>query len=126
MAGAVLYVGDLVAVVGFFGYQVLQDVADGLYYFYVLLFVVAADVIGIGYVALLRYQDEGAGVVFHKQPVAYLAAVAVYRQGFAGQGVEDDQRDEFFREVVRAVVVAAVGDQRGQAVGALPGADEVV
>ena len=37
--------------------------------------------------------------------IADLVAFAVYRQRFAGQAVQNHQRDQFFREVERAVVV---------------------
>ena len=40
--------------------------------------------------------------------------------------VQDHQRDELFRKLAGAVVVRAVGDDRGQAVGRVVGADQVV
>ena len=55
-----------------------------------------------------------------------LHTVAVHRQAFARQGVDDHQRDEFFGKVHRAVVVAAVGGEHRQAVGVVPGAHQVV
>src|SRR5690606_37489515 len=42
------------------------------------------------------------------------------------QGVEDHQGDELFREVIRPVVIGAVGDQGRQAVGALPSPHQVI
>src|SRR5690606_23364228 len=48
------------------------------------------------------------------------------RQRLAIQRVEDDQRDQLLGEVIGAVVVRAVGDQHRQAVGALPGTDQMV
>ena len=60
------------------------------------------------------------------EPVADLEAVAVDRERLAGEGVVDHQGDELFGELIRAVVVGAVGDERGQAIGVVPGADEVV
>ena len=61
-------------------------------------------------------QDAGA-VVLDVEPVAHVAAVAVDRQRLALERVEDHQRDQLLGELVRAVVVRAVGDQRRQAVG---------
>ena len=60
------------------------------------------------------------------QPVTYLLAVAIYRQRFARERVDDHQRDEFFREVVRAVVVRTIGGQHRQAVGVMIGAYQMV
>ena len=65
-------------------------------------------------------------MVFDVQPVADLLAVAIDRQGFAGQRVDNHQRDEFFREVVGPVVIGAVGGEHRQAVGVVPGAHQVV
>ena len=126
VARAILYVGDLVPVTGFFGGHILQYVADGLYHFNISFFVVATDVVGLPRFAVLRYQDQGSCVVFHKQPIPDLAAIAVNWQRFASKGIQNNQRNQLFREVIRAIVVAAVGHYRGQAVGALPGTYQVV
>src|SRR5690554_49012 len=126
VAGTIFYVGDQVPVAAFLRAELLEDVADGVHYFNVLFFVVAADVVGFAGFAFGDDFVEGAGVVFHVEPVANLVTFAVDRERFAFQGVEDHQRDELFREVVGAVVVAAICDQYRQAVGALPGAYQVV
>ena len=49
-------------------------------------------------------------MILYIQPVTNLGALAVYGERFALQRIEDHQRNEFFREVVGAVVVGAVGD----------------
>ena len=60
------------------------------------------------------------------EPVTYLHAVAIDGQWLVGQRVDDHQGDELFGEVVGAVVVAAVGSERGQAVGVVVGAHQMV
>ena len=55
-----------------------------------------------------------------------LPAVAVHRQGLAGQGVDDHQRDEFFREVVRPIVVGAVGREHRQTISVVVGTHQMV
>src|SRR5690606_26380538 len=92
----------------------------------VALFVVAADVVGFTGHAGFDHAQQGAGVVFDIEPVADLQALAVDGQGFAFQGVEDDQRNQFFREMAGAVVVGAIGHQHRQAVGTMPGPHQVV
>jgi hypothetical protein len=72
-------------------------------------FVPAADVVGFAQLAGLEHSPVGAAVVFHVEPVTHLQAVPVDGQRFACQGVDDHQRDEFFGEVVGAVVVGAIG-----------------
>ena len=95
-------------------------------YFDVLFFVVAADVVGLARFAFGNDFVEGSCVVFYIEPVTDLITFSVHWERLALQGVEDHQRDQLFREVARAVVVAAVGDQRGQAIGAAPGSHQVV
>ncbi len=65
-------------------------------------------------------------MVFDEEPITDLLAVAVDGKGFAGESVVDDERDKFFGEVVRPVVVGAVGGEYGEPVGVVVGTDEVV
>ena len=106
--------------------EFVEQGANGAHDLEVGFFAAAADVVGLSGLAGLQHAADGAAVVAHIQPVAHLLAVAVHRQGFAGQGVDDHQRDEFFRKVVRPVVVGAVGGEHRQAVGVVPGAHQVV
>lgn len=67
----------------------------------ILPLVMAADIVGFSALTFGRHFIQGAGVIFDVKPVADLLPVAVYRQRFAGQRIENSQRDQFFREVVR-------------------------
>jgi hypothetical protein len=104
----------------------VEEGADGVNDFDVRFFVQAADVVGLADAAFLEDEPDGGGVVFDVEPVADLHAVAVDGEIFAFEGVEDDERDEFLREVIRAVVVRAVGRERREMIGVLERADEVV
>jgi hypothetical protein len=44
-------------------------------------------------------------MIFDIQPVTDLIALAVNRQRFTVQRIQNNQRDQFFREMVRAVVI---------------------
>ncbi len=128
VASAVGHVGDLfgVALAVGAGAQLVEQGAHGVDDLDVGLFVPAADVVGLTQTAAFEHAADGAAVVFDVEPVADLHAVAVHRQRLAGQGVDDHQRDEFFGEVERPVVVRAVGGEHRQAVGVVPCADQVV
>lgn len=65
-------------------------------------------------------------MVFDEQPVADLLAVAVNRQRLAGQGILDAEWYQFFREMVWAVIVRAIGGQNRQTVGVVVSADQMV
>jgi hypothetical protein len=55
-------------------------------------------------------------VVIDVKPVADVSAVAIERDVFAIEQVGDEERDDFLREVVNSVVVAASRDGGVQAV----------
>ncbi len=88
--------------------------------------VVAADVVGFADAAAFEYGADGAAVVEDEEPVADLLAVAVDGEGLALERVGDHEGDELLGELEGAVVVGAVGDDGGEAVGVDPGADEVI
>ncbi|MNE24049.1 hypothetical protein D3C80_1173260 [compost metagenome] len=65
-------------------------------------------------------------MVFHIKPVADVRAVSIDRQRLAFQRVENDQRNELFREMEWPVIVGAVGNDDRKAVRALPGCGEMI
>lgn len=65
-------------------------------------------------------------MVVDVEPIAHIRARAVDRQRLTLKAVEDDEWNELLGEVVRAVVVRAVGDEGGQTIGVVPSADQVV
>ena len=129
--GAVGNVGDQIVVMGgvrrfVAGRKFLQQVANGMDNINIPPLAVAADVVGFADGAAHQHAIERARVVIDIQPVTDLPPVAVHGQRPAGKRVQNHVRNEFFGELAAAVIVGTVGDQGGQAVGALPGADEVV
>ncbi len=128
VARPVLHVRDLAFIALAIGTrtQLVEQGADGLHDLDVGLFVPAAHVVGLPGAAGLQHAADGAAVVAHIEPVANLHAIAIHGQRFAGQCVDDHQRDQLLGEVEGAVVVAAVGGQHRQPVGVVPGPDEVV
>ena len=117
-----LAVGDVLDEV--FGLAELLE--DGLDHVDVGALIVAADVVDLADASLLQDQVDGMAVILDVEPVADVLAVAVDRQLLVGQRVDDHQRDELLREVVRAVVVRAARDRRRDLVGAMVGHDEQV
>ena len=127
VAGAVFDVGDLVNVASTcFGAQLIKQTADGFDDVDVGFFVPAADVVDLARFAGFQYAPDSAAVVAYIQPVSYLHAIAINRQRFASQRVDNHQRNELFGEVQRAIVVAAVGGEHRQAVGVVVGAGQMV
>lgn len=121
---------DEVAVVAdalrFVGGAFFEDLAQSVDEVDVAANVAAGDVVRLTDSAVLQDEPQGADVVFNVEPVAALAAIAVNRQALAVAGALDDAWNEFFRVLARAIVVAAMADEGGQTVGALPCLDKVV
>ena len=127
VAGAVGDVGDEVEV-GSLGapQQTVHGLDEHLDDVDVLPLVEASDVVRLGDLSLVEDEVDGAGVVNDVEPVAHVLALAVDGQRLAVAYIVDKQRNQLLRELIRAVVVRAVGDDGGQAVGVVEGAHEVV
>ena len=106
--------------------ELVQDGADGGDDLDVGHLAVAADVVGFSHDAALEYQGDRLAVIAHIEPVAHVAPVTVDRKRLAPQGVENHQRNQLLGKLVRAVVVGAVGGQRGQAIGVPVGAHQMI
>ena len=128
MAWSISHEGDLIAVAAAIRLRAefVEDRADGMHDFQIGLLVPAADIVGLAGLAGFQHAADGAAVIAHIEPVADLLAVAVDRQALARQRIQDHQRDQFFRKMVRAVIVAAVRRQHRQSIGMVPGADQMV
>ena len=113
---AIRHIGDLIAIRARFRHHLVQQIADGVYHLQILLLVVTANVVGLSDQASGHHLVERARVVFHIEPVTDLVTLAIDRQRLAIQRVKNDQRDQLLGEVVRAVVIGAVGDDGWQAV----------
>ena len=112
--------------VGGRGDEFVEESADGGDDLFVGALVASADVVGFADATGGEDCADGGAVVADVEPVADLEAVTVNGERLAFQRMKDHERDEFFGELEGAVVVGAVGDERGEAEGVVPGADEVV
>lgn len=115
MALAVFYISDQILAHKRFSRislrkHLLQSIQNDVDDLDVLFLIVSADVVGLEETAFLLYHIDSLGVILYIKPVADILAVAVYRQFLAVQGIVDDKRDQLLRKLIRAVVVAAVGD----------------
>jgi hypothetical protein len=87
---------------------------------------VGADGIRLADAAAFQDGNQRVGMVVDVDPVAHVAAVSVERDRLAEPRAQDGERDQLFGKLVWPVVVAGVGDDDRQAVGALPGARQMV
>ena len=106
--------------------NLLESGADALDGVDIRLLVLAAEVVLLSDPALLENEPDTGAVVLDVQPVAHVHTVAVDRQRPPFDRVQQRQRNQLLRKLVRPVVVGAVGDQHRQAIGLVIGAHEVV
>ncbi len=104
----------------------VHDRAQGVHHLEVGALGTAADVVSPPGLATFENQFDAAAVVFHVQPIAHVLTVAVDRQRLAVEQVDQAQRDQLFRKLVWAVIVGAVADRGGQAIGVVIGAHQMV
>ena len=127
MTEAVRHVRDEVQVFAFGAAKKLIDgLDDDLDDIDVLPFVEATDVVSFSNLSVVENHVNRAGVVFDKEPVADVFALAVNRERLLVANVVDEKRDELFGELVRAVVVGAVRDDRRHAVSVVKRTHKVV
>ena len=107
-------------------HHLVENGADGAHHIDIFTLVMTADIVGLAALAFGRHFVQRTGMVLNIQPVTDLLPVAIHRQRFTRQGVEDSQRDQFLRKVIRTIVVGAVSHHHRQAVGAVPGANQMV
>lgn len=65
-------------------------------------------------------------MIVDMHPVADVGPLSVDGDRLLLEGSDDHRGDEFFGELEGTVVVRSVDDKRGEAVGCVPSADEVI
>ena len=127
MTEAVGDVGDEVEIFAFLtAKESVNGVDDNLYYIYVLPLIETADVVGLCHLALMEDKVDGTGMVFHEEPVAHVLSFAIYGEWLAVTDIVDEEWYQLLGELVRTIVVGAVGDDGRHTVGVVIGSDKMV
>ena len=127
MAKAVSDVSDEVEVFAFLASeQTVNGIDDYFDNVNILPLIEATDVVGFGYFALMEDEVDGTGMVFYKEPVAYILAFAIDRQWLAVADVVDEEGYQLLRKLIRPVVIGAVSHDGRHTVGVMVGTDEMV
>ena len=69
---------------------------------------------------------DSSCMVFYEEPISHVLTLAVYWQWLAMANVVDKQRYQLLRELVRTIVVRAVGNDGRHAIGIVESTHEVV
>src|SRR6266702_5570769 len=76
-----------------------------------------SDVVDFAGSPSVEYQVQRPTVVLHKDPVAFVEAVAVDGKLLAFERISDHEREELLRKLVGPVIVRAASSDSGKAVG---------
>ena len=106
--------------------RLAQGLANDLDDVDILHLVVAADVVDLAHTALVDDQIDGLAVIFHIKPVTYLQALSVNREFLIIKCMKNYQRNKFFREMIRAVIIGTISNNSRQSESAFPCPYEVV
>ena len=85
--------------------QFIKNSANASDNFQIGLFAVASDVIALTHTPGLQHGAQGHAMVGHIQPVADVLPVTIDGQWFSIYGVDNHQRDQFFRELPWPVII---------------------
>ena len=75
----------------------------------VLLLIMSADIVGLKQPSLLLYHIDRLGMILDIEPVTNVLAVSVNGKLCTLKSIVDHKRDELLGELVRAIVIGAVG-----------------
>ena len=101
----------------FFPHDTGNNTDDELHDIDILFFVESAHIIDFADTAAFQYGIDSLSVVFHIEPVAHIVALTIDREFLTGQYILDNQRYQFFREMIGTVIVGTPGNIHRHAVG---------
>ena len=87
-------------------------------------FGVTADVVGLSHPARFKHTLNRGTMILYMEPVTDVGTGSIYGERLAGQCIERNQQNKFFRKLERAIVIRAAGDQRRKAVGFMKSPDK--
>ena len=106
--------------------EAVHGVDQDLYDVNVLPLVEAANVVGLGHLSLVENEVYCPGVVLNVQPVTHILTLSVHGKRLTVTDVVDEKRDQFLRELIRAVVVGTVGHNCRKTEGVVESPHKVV
>ena len=96
------------------------------YQIYIFPFVEATYIVSVSRFAFMEDDIYGSGMIHYIQPIAYIFSLPVNRQRFIISYIVDKQRYQFFRELIRTVIVAAISYDYRHPVGIPESAHEMI
>ena len=102
-------------------FALTQMLEDGFDYIDIGPFIMAANIIDFTNLALFQNQIDSSAVLFHKEPITDIEAVAIHRQLLICQSIDKHQRNQLFWKMKWTIVVRTTGNGGWHLVGAVIG-----
>ena len=119
MAGPVLDEADQ-------AFGAIHQAQNGAHHIQISTFRSAAEVVYAAGPSLFQGQQNAPAVILHVYPIPDVGPRPVHGQGLALAGAGNHKRNEFFRKLIRAVIVGAAGDDRVLPESDVGGADQQI
>jgi hypothetical protein len=120
MTRTVCHIGDVSIVRPAVRTKLVKRSTNALYDLQVRALILSTDIVGFTWQSVLQDQIERFSVILDIKPVANIGTVPVNRQRLPFECVQNHQRNELLRELIRAIVIGAVGDDNWQTVRPMP------
>ena len=72
-------------------------------------FIETTYIIGIRYFSLMENQIDGTSMIHYIEPITHILPFSVNRKRLAMTDVVDEERYQFFRELIRTVIIGTIG-----------------
>ena len=92
------------------GTEFVQKATNRPHNLNILLLVVAANIVGLTNCALCNYFHQSSRMILNKQPIANLSAFSINGQRLASNSVQNDERYQFLREMIRPIIIGAISN----------------
>ena len=127
MPKTVCYIGYEVHISTFWtSKQTINGVDDCLNDVDILPFVETTNVVCFGDSSFVEDGVDGSSMVFYVEPITYVLALAIDGKRLAMTYVVDEERYQFLRELIGAIIVGTVCHDGWHAVSVVECTDEVV
>jgi hypothetical protein len=87
---------------------------------------IAADILSLAHPSSFQNERQCLRMIINEQPVTNVEPAAVNWHCLARESLDDRQRDELFRKLMRSIIVRAIGEQDRESVGMTPCPDQMV
>src|SRR6516165_502122 len=104
----------------------IQDFANSPNHVDVSPFIAPPDIIFLAGASARQYCKKRASMILDKEPIAYVASIAVDRQCLAMQRVQYDERDKLLWKMIRTIIIRTIRDDDRKPIGPVPGTREMV